>query len=456
MPQPAASPVHQQTTHNDAFVARATAIRPSERQYHWQQLEFYAFAHFGMNTFTNREWGMGDEDPALFNPIHLDTDQWCRSFRAAGMRGVILTAKHHDGFCLWDTKQTTHSSMHSPPGRDVLAELADSCRRHDLKLGVYLSPWDRHEPSYGRGRAYDDFFCAQLAEVLTGYGELFSLWFDGANGEGPDGRKQAYDWSRYYALIRRHQPGAVISVCGPDVRWCGNEAGHCRSNEWSVVPASLRVAERTQAASQQSDDSSFRSRFTSADEDLGSRAVLDNVADLVWYPAEVNTSIRPGWFYHPEEDDQVKSLEVLQSIYLASVGGNATFLLNVPPDRDGLIAPPDVSRLGAFGAWLRESFRDNLLAPATVARAADRVTATLPAAIRPRWLVVQEDIRQSQRVEAFALEAEGDGGWQEIVRGTTIGHKRILALPRAPEAGRWRLVTHESRGPAQLANFALY
>ncbi len=456
MPLPADSPADKPTFSDEAFVARATAVRPSERQYSWQRLEFYAFVHFGVNTFTDREWGTGLEDPALFHPRRLDTDQWCRTFRDAGMRGVILTAKHHDGFCLWDTKQTDHSSMNSPQGRDVLAELAVSCRRHGLKLGVYLSPWDRHEPSYGQGRAYDDFFCAQLEEVLTGYGELFSLWFDGANGEGPNGRKQVYDWPRYYALIRRHQPGAVISVCGPDVRWCGNEAGHCRSNEWSVVPASLRVAEYTQTRSQQSDDSHFRTRFTSADEDLGSRAVLAGIEDLVWYPAEVNTSIRPGWFYHPGEDDQVRSLEVLQNIYLASVGGNATFLLNVPPDRDGRIAPPDVVRLGEFGAWLRETFRDNLLAPAAIAVAAAGVTATLPAAVRPRWLVVQEDIRESQRVEAFTLEAGIDGGWQPVARGGSIGYKRILALPQAPASDRWRLVIRESRGPAKLAGFALY
>ncbi|MDI9470667.1 MAG: alpha-L-fucosidase [Bacillota bacterium] len=457
MPQPADSPAMQPPTQPaDSFVTRATAIRPSERQYNWQQLEFYAFAHFGINTFTNREWGMGNEDPALFNPRRLDTDQWCRTFRDAGMRGVILTAKHHDGFCLWDTKQTTHSSMHSPLGRDVLAELAESCRRHDLKLGVYVSPWDRHEPSYGQGRPYDDFFCAQLEEVLTGYGELFCLWFDGANGEGPNGRKQDYDWPRYYALIRRLQPGAVISICGPDVRWCGNEAGHCRLNEWSVVPASLSVAERIQAGSQQADDSSFRTRFTSADEDLGSRQALADVKDLIWYPVEVDTSIRPGWFYHPEEDGQVRSLEMLQSIYLASVGGNAALLLNVPPDRDGLIAPPDAARLAELGAWLRQTFRHNLLATAAITATADTVTATVPAAIQPRWLMVQEDIRQSQRVEAFSLEAEIAGCWQELARGTTIGHKRIMSLPAAPAARRWRLVFRESRGPVELANFALY
>ena len=221
----------------------AAAVAPSPRQLAWQQMEFYGFIHFGMNTFTGREWGDGTASPALFDPACLDAGQWARALKSAGMRGMILTCKHHDGFCLWPSAHTGYSVKYAPwkGGRgDVVREAADACRRAGLKFGVYLSPWDRHDPRYGSGKPYDDYYVAQLTELLTGYGELFCVWLDGACGEGPNGRRQAYDWARYYETIRALQPGAVISVCGPDVRWCGNEAGHCRPSEWSVVPAALR------------------------------------------------------------------------------------------------------------------------------------------------------------------------------------------------------------------------
>ena len=221
----------------------AAAVAPSHRQLAWQQMEFYGFIHFGMNTFTGREWGDGTASPALFDPACLDAGQWARALKSAGMRGMILTCKHHDGFCLWPSAHTGYSVKYAPwkGGRgDVVREAAEACRRAGLKFGVYLSPWDRHDPRYGSGKPYDDYYVAQLTELLTGYGELFCVWLDGACGEGPNGRRQAYDWARYYETIRALQPGAVISVCGPDVRWCGNEAGHCRPSEWSVVPAALR------------------------------------------------------------------------------------------------------------------------------------------------------------------------------------------------------------------------
>ena len=234
----------------------AAAVAPSPRQLAWQQMEFYGFIHFGMNTFTGREWGDGTASPALFDPACLDAGQWARALKSAGMRGMILTCKHHDGFCLWPSAHTGYSVKYAPwkGGRgDVVREAAEACRRAGLKFGVYLSPWDRHDPRYGAGKPYDDYYVAQLTELLTGYGELFCVWLDGACGEGPNGRRQAYDWARYYETIRALQPGAVISVCGPDVRWCGNEAGHCRPSEWSVVPAALRDAAYTAERSQQED-----------------------------------------------------------------------------------------------------------------------------------------------------------------------------------------------------------
>lgn len=434
---------------------RLVQVRPAPRQLAWQQKEWTAFFHFGINTFTDREWGDGSESPALFNPGHVDTDQWCRVIRRAGMRGCILTAKHHDGFCLWDTRQTDHSVMHSPFGRDIVRLLADSCRRHGLALGLYLSPWDRHEATYGLGGAYNDFFCAQLTELLTGYGPLFELWFDGACGEGACGRVQQYDWPRIHALIRRHQPDACIAVCGPDVRWCGNEAGQWRRSEWSVVPASLQDCEKIQAASQQSDDADFRQAGPrSCDEALGGRARMEAAAAWAWYPAEVNTSIRPGWFYHPAEDGAVKPADRLVDIYEHTVGGNAVFLLNIPPATDGRIHPSDAARLDEVGDALRRRYRKNLLRAAAIeadaalpgheahcALTADDCSWRTPGGVtaatlrirlaRPAQIsrvVLQEDIRQSQRIERFTLSAAVDGVQRLLYDGTTVGYQRICAF----------------------------
>ena len=330
-------------------VLRLQGVRPSGRQLRQQEMEFYGFIHFSINTFTGREWGDGTEDPALFAPPDLDCGQWARAMKAAGMKGIILTCKHHDGFCLWPTRTTKHSVASSPfrDGKgDVVREMAEACREEGLAFGVYLSPWDRNAPCYGEGKAYDDFFIAQLTELLTGYGEIFCVWLDGACGEGKNGRRQVYDWERYYETVRRLQPGACISVCGPDIRWCGNEAGQTRPEEWSVVPARLKDAEKIMDDSQKEDSAAFRERpIRSSDEDLGSCSRLAGETDLIWYPAEVDVSIRPGWFYHREEDGRVKSLKQLICIYETSVGGNAMLLLNVPPGPSGKISPADVERV---------------------------------------------------------------------------------------------------------------
>ena len=342
---------------------RLVQVVPSPRQLALQEMGFYAFVHFTINTFTDREWGDGTESPALFNPARFDADQWVAAIRAAGMKALILTCKHHDGFCLWPSRHTRHSVAASPwrGGQgDVVAEVAAACRRGGIAFGIYLSPWDRHEPCYGSGKPYDDFFIAQLTELLTGYGEICSVWFDGACGEGPNGKKQYYDWERYYQTIRTLQPNACIHVCGPDIRWCGNEAGDTREAEWSVVPRRTADTEKIAAASQQQDDAAFRLRTIRAqDRDLGSRALLADEPVLIWYPAEVNTSIRPGWFWHAAEDEQIRPLEKLIDIYEKSVGGNATFLLNIPPTSEGLFHPNDVARLQQLGDYIRASYSSN-------------------------------------------------------------------------------------------------
>lgn len=410
----------------DERAAIAGRVVPTPQQLAWQQLELTAFLHFGINTFTGREWGDGQEDPALFDPSDLDAGQWVRTLRDAGFRMVILTAKHHDGFCLWPSRYTDHTVAASPCPRDVVREFSDACGRYGLKFGVYLSPWDRHSPLYGTGRPYDDFFASQLRELLTQYGPVFSVWLDGACGEGPCGKRQVYDWERYYAVIRELQPEACISVCGPDVRWCGNEAGHTRPSEWSVVPRRARDTEKIREKSQTEDSAAFRQREISAgDVDLGSREAVRDEPDLVWYPAEVNTSIRPGWFYHPEEDGRVKSLAELVRIYESSVGGNAAFLLNIPPTPEGLVHENDAARLRELGAYLRETYRRDLAMEARIARRPDTIHLQWPEPVEARRVILMEDITKSQRVERFAVL---DGGGAELYAGTVIGYKKIVPL----------------------------
>ncbi len=456
---------------------------PSARQLALQKMEFYAFVHFTVNTFTDREWGDGTEDPAIFNPTALDPAQWVAAVRDAGMKGLILTCKHHDGFCLWPSQYTDHSVRNSPCKRDIVRETADACRRGGIKFGVYLSPWDRNQPLYGSGKPYDDYFVNQLTELLTGYGDIFSVWLDGACGEGPDGRRQVYDWERYYGVVRQLQPGACIHVCGPDIRWCGNEAGETRPSEWSVVPRRTMDTEKIASLSQRADDESFRLRpIRAQDLDLGSREILKDEKDLIWYPAEVNTSIRPGWFWHESEDDLVKPLDQLIRIYLRSVGGNATFLLNIPPDRRGLFHENDVRRLRELGAFLKKSFRHNLMAEAKEIMAREGteghgVRCVLPEddgyyfpadsagpwEIRVRWnapqrisyVVIREHLPLSQRVERFEILAPRDGGMECLFRGTTIGNKRIVPLENCvTETLTLRIA--DSRETPALEHLAVY
>lgn len=436
-------------------LVKIAELGPSPRQLRWQKLEFYGFVHFGMNTFTDQEWGLGDADPGLFNPTELNADQWVECFKSAGMRGLILTCKHHDGFCLWPSAYTEYSVKNSPwqNGQgDLVRQVSKACARAGLAFGIYLSPWDRHEASYGDSPRYNQFFLNQLRELLTNYGEIFSVWFDGACGEGPNGKRQVYDWESYYALIRELQPNAVISVVGPDVRWCGNEAGYCRESEWSVVPASLQDAERIQEASQKVDDGKFSRQFKSTDQDLGSRAAIQGQDELIWYPAEVNTSIRPGWFYHASEDEQVRSLKDLLDIYYNSVGGNAAFLLNVPPDQRGLIHENDVARLKELGDALRATFQRNL-APEIVPRVA--LELDLGEAKVFDRIVLGEEIRLGQRVEAFTLSYRRDGVWEEFFQGTVIGYKRICRFEPI-QARRIKLEITQTRSHPFVSQFEVY
>ncbi len=467
------------------FVKYAASIVPSERQIKWQETEFYAFFHFGMNTFTNSEWGNGNEDPELFNPEKLDCRQWAKVCQLSGMKGLILTAKHHDGFCLWPSAYTDHcvrSSKWRDGKGDVVAECAKACKEFGIKFGIYVSPWDRHEPTYGTGEAYNRFFKNQLRELLTAYGELFCIWFDGACGEGANGRKQEYDWEGYYKLIRELQPNATINICGPDVRWCGNEAGVCRKSEWSVVPYWHSNSELIAAASQK-DVTKPPKKINPTALDLGSRKAIKNCNKLIWYPAEVDTSIRKGWFYHPDEDYSVKPLSKLMEIYYNSVGANANFLLNIPPTPEGKIAEKDLETLLAMGAQLEIDFNENLADGSIVTdnrHLDEKHTGQMALSEYPDsyWhsgddpdgaelildlgdeydidkIVLGENIRTGQQIEKFTLYAQVKGKWKKLASETTIGYKRICRFKEI-RVRYFKLVIEKARCFATISKFEAY
>lgn len=439
---------------------KAVQVHPSSRQLAWQQLEYIGFAHFGINTFTDREWGDGTEDPALFQPSAFDADQWAETCRDAGMKMLILTAKHHDGFCLWPSQQTKHSVQSSPwrdGAGDVVAEVSAACARAGLKFGVYCSPWDRHEPTYGDSPAYNSFFRAQLCELLSNYGEIGEVWFDGACAEGPNGKRQEYDWTGYYEDVRRLQPEAVIAICGPDVRWVGNESGLARDDEWSVLPAS---------ATDQTDIAANFLDFDAQSGQIGSREQLQAAQRLIWYPAECDVSIRPGWFYHASEDLQVKSTAHLLDIYYRSVGRNSLLLLNVPPDKRGLIHEHDASRLRELRRVLDTTFADDLTEGAQLVESVDVDTAadtTAETVLELKLagsrtfdrLLLQEDITLGQRIEGFTLEAWHDDAWKLVVRGKCVGYKRLECFGRVT-ADCVRLRVEQTRGPVQLKRLGLF
>ncbi len=449
---------------------------PSERQLAWHELEYYGFVHFNMNTFSNMEWGFGDESPKQFNPTELDTRQWARVCKEAGMKGIILTAKHHDGFCLWPSKYTEHSVKNSPwkNGQgDVVKELADACREYGLKFGVYLSPWDRNHPDYGKPE-YLDYFRNQLRELLTNYGEVFEVWFDGANGgtgwygganeERRIDRETYYDWENTYKIVRELQPMACLfSDAGPDVRWVGNEEGWAMKTNWAPIrrdefyPGSPNYAE-----------------LRTGHED-----------GTHWVPAEVDVSIRPGWYYHPSEDHKVKTLPHLLDIYYNSIGRNASLLLNFPVDTRGLIHEKDVEQVMKLADAIKKDFAHNLAEGKKITASNTRGNARRYKAVNVNdgnsdtyWatddsvivaslevdlkepvavnrFLVQEDIRLGQRIIKFRLDAFVNNEWQTIANETTVGRKRILRFPDIT-ASKLRFTVEDAKGSPVISNLEVY
>ena len=450
---------------------------PEPKQVEWQQMETYAFIHFGLNTFNDREWGYGDTDPKVFNPTNLDCEQWAQTLVKAGMKGVILTAKHHDGFCLWPFEGTDYSVKNSPwkNGKgNVVKELSEACKKYGLKFAVYLSPWDRHQANYGTPE-YLPYFYAQLHDLLTNYGPVFEVWFDGANGgDGWYGgakdirtidRKNYYNYPRIYEMLDSIQPQAIIfSDGGPGCRWVGNEKGFAGATNWSF----LREGEVHPGY-----EKSYELQYGHAD---GNQ----------WVPAECDVSIRPGWFYHPEEDDRVKSPDQLVDLYYRSVGHNATLLLNFPVDRRGLIHPVDSANAVRFHEMVQQQLKTNLVAGMTPKvsneRGGDFVASALTddnfdtywatedgvttadiefsfdTPTRMNRMMLQEYIPLGQRVKAFVVEYLDKDTWLPVKLNeetTTIGYKRLLRFETVKTKGI-RIRITDARGPLCLSNVGVY
>jgi alpha-L-fucosidase len=432
--------------YNLPLAAQKTSL-PTPRQLQWQQLETTAFLHFTVNTFTDKEWGDGTESPSIFNPAQLDARQWVKALKDGGFKMAIITAKHHDGFCLWPSKYTSHSVASSPwkKGKgDVVKDVADACKEFGLKFGFYLSPWDRHEPTYGSA-TYNDHYKNQLRELLTNYGEVAEVWFDGAKGE--NAKAMEYDFDGYWKLVRSLQPNAVMfSDVGPDVRWVGNEAGNAGETCWSII-------DTTGLAPGKAD-----SKYLNTGDRNGKQ----------WIPAETDVSIRPGWFWHAKENDKVRSPQNLVNLYYQSVGRNSLLLLNIPPNSNGLFEPQDVQAIKEFRNILDETFKRNLADGNTDLKLTDGKLETYTTLRVDEWLVInfkkkitfdramlQENIENGQQVAEASLEYFDGSDWQPLSQFTTIGYKRLLRF-QPVSATRVRFKVIDAKAPVHLAEIGFF
>jgi alpha-L-fucosidase len=438
---------------------------PNRYQLAWQDMEYYFFVHFGPNTFTDLEWGKGTENAEVFDPKELDCEQWCRIAKAAGAKGIMITAKHHDGFCLWPSKYSTHTVRESDwkNGKgDVLKELSQACKKYGLKFGVYLSPWDRNHPAYGTP-AYNDVFVNMLKEIFTNYGPIWELWWDGANGEGPNGKKQVYDFARFEKVVRKLSPQTIIfSDIGPDVRWCGNEQGFAGKTNWDLL-----------------DTAGFKRGAGAPPTDTLNQG---NKFGKNFIPAECDVSIRPGWFYHPKEDSLVKTPEQLFEIYLKSVGRGANLILNVPPDRRGLITKYDSASLIDFKKLREKSFGNDLSKHAhqyvvsdqkktVTKKLVDESENSFETIANPGSQSIHIDYNEPEKINCIVLKENVADGQHcakftislldkneaviKKISGTTIGHKRILTFPG--EAVKWVVFSvDEQKGPTRISGFKTY
>lgn len=453
---------------------------PSEEQMAWHQMERNAFIHFTINTFIDKEWGYGDESPEIFDPTKINVEQWASVLKETGFKGVILTCKHHDGFCLWPSKYTKHTIANSPyagGNGDLVKELSNACKKYGLKFGVYLSPWDRNRADYGDS-SYVTYYRNQLKEIFTSYGPVFEMWFDGANGGGgyyggalgnrQIDRKTYYDWPATLHLVQELQPEPKViffSDAGPGVRWVGNENGIAGETNWNTITPDTLYAGKAGLEN-----------LLGTGSENGSR----------WIPAEADVSIRPGWFYHPKEDTLVKTPEKLLEIYLTSVGRGSTLLLNIPPDRKGLFHENDIKALREWNALMEKELGTNLATKADVQTSSHRgssekfagnlvtdgdadtywstddeiTTGSLEINLgetqKIKYVMLQEYIRLGQRVKAFTIEAWLNGGWQEVARATTVGYKRILKLKKPLSTEKIKINITDSKACPVISNVEVF
>lgn len=421
------------------LLAQKEKPKPTKTQLAWHDMEFYLFMHFGPNAFTDLEWGHGNEKEEVFNPTNLDCGQWCRIAKAAGAKGIIITAKHHDGFCLWPSKFSKHTVKESKwkDGKgDVLRELSEACKKYDLKFGVYVSPWDRNHPDYGTEK-YNDVFVNMMKEIFANYGPIWELWWDGANGEGPNGKRQVYDWKRFEKTVRQLSPNTVVfSDIGPDIRWCGNEDGMAGKTNWNTL-----------------DTIGFTRGAGSPKQDTLNTG---NANGKNWIPAECDVSIRPGWFYHKAEDSKVKTPEQLFNLYLKSVGRGANLLLNVPPDGRGVITEYDSASLIGFRKLIEENFKFNIATEGNAVLTYHDSKKSAPnlndansktgkeifnifenniwidfkEEKKINCIVVNESLNKGQHARGFGfLLMKGNKELLQVIEQTTIGKKRIITFP---------------------------
>lgn len=456
-----------------SIMEKVAAVTPSARQLAWQETAFYGLVHFGMNTFTDSEWGSGGESPELYTPTKLSVRQWVRVAKGAGMHGLVLNVKHYDGFCLWHTQQTEHSVQYSPCPTDIVREAAEQCEKEGLKFGICISMWDRHDVRYGT-EAFEPFFTAQLRELLTGYGELFCVWLDNTCGEGKKGRVQRFDMDKIYALIRELQPNAVICGYGPDVRFSGNYIGFCRKSEWSTVPYYYAPY------SVQAGDVKPPRKYSLTDLEPGNIKMYKKGHRAIWYPAEVSMPMRKGWFWHESEKYEVKPLSKIVDTWYAAVGGNACFMLGISPDREGRISSQDTETLLSVGAQLEIDFTEDLAQESAMTCSGCLDTDTgaenvlLPdgywhsGTAEPSYIeidllddydinkiVLREAVSLGQRIEAFTVYAKTDGKWKAMCNGTTMGYQWIGRFPET-RMQHIRIVIEKTRGFAAIAGLEAY
>lgn len=442
------------------FIKQAAHVKPDKKQLRMlRETPFYLFVHFSPNTYTDLEWGDGTENPAIFNPEKLDCEQWAKAALSAGAKGIILTAKHHDGFCLWQSEYTEHCMKNSPykNGKgDIVRECSDACRKYGLKFGFYLSPWDRNSKYYGTDE-YNDYYCNQLTELLTNYGEIFHVWFDGACGEGANGKKQKYDFDRYLALIEKYQPEATYFNDAGVIRWCGNESGTAAHAQWAVVPSELCFLNKNIQTGEGPFSGSLEGIYNT-DCTIGEISNIIYSKGLVFSPAETDMSIRPGWFWHKEQEPH--SLERLFNTYLGTVGGNTTFNLNVPPTRDGLFDERDIARLKELGDLIRSSFETEISTDAEIKETEISETqceylVALPEKRRVSFVELAENIAEGQRTESYKVYFRGDDGrMNQFFSGTTIGSRRIIRCGKTTDL--IKVVITASRDKTDMEWIKLY